>query len=457
MKKSFLSPLIFLALALHGTTLCGQNDTLMLWRVDGSCLPLELKEKHIFRFDGQSLWLRAGSVSYEFNKEEVRSFSFLHNNAPVALGEKETANCYVIPKAGSYYFPTTKGNSKLSVGDAVSAEVLWETFNTDEKPEAHSLVSEISYKNGVVSFSTPETYKEGNALVAVRDAEGNILWSWHLWFTSAHLVGERQHYVSTEEEIMDRNLGALSSDMGEDLSCGLLYQWGRKDPFPGTASLRQETQIVLSAEMPSPVLSSASTGTIDYTVTHPTTFVGSGSQPYDWMAEADGELWGDEKTIYDPCPPGWKVAPRSTWTYIGRKSGTSYIYFDWRNYECGRLVNKCEPTEAWYPAAGMLDRKTGELSSFKSGYYWSANSSSSLGKNLQFTSEAVGTSSSFGRAAAMSVRPVRYIAKDTENSIGQTFISNESSCSPTYNLAGQRVDEHFRGIVIKNGKKKVNF
>lgn len=456
MKKSYITLLFFLALALDCTMLFGQSDTLIIWRVDGSSLPLELKEKHTFLFNGQSLWLHAGPASYEFNQEEVRSFSFQHNNSPIALGEKETANCYVVPRAGSYYFPTTKGNSQQSVGEAVSAEVLWETFGTADKPEAHSLIAEISYKDGFVAFSTPECYQEGNALVAVRDAEGNILWSWHLWFTSAHLAGERQTYENVIEEMMDRNLGALTSFTGEDLSCGLLYQWGRKDPFPGNASLREGKQAVLSTETPSPVLSSASTGTIAYTIAHPTTFVGSASQPYDWMYEADGGLWGDEKSIYDPCPPGWKVPSRTVWTFLNRKTSSTYIYFDWKDYECGRIASKSNPCEAWYPAAGMLDRKTGELSALQSGYYWSANSSSTLGKNLQFTSETVGTSSSFGRAAAMSVRPMRYIGKNTGNSIKQTSVP--SACSSyKYNLAGQRVNGHYRGIVVQDGKKKVAF
>ncbi|MCC8143462.1 MAG: hypothetical protein LIO97_05900 [Tannerellaceae bacterium] len=32
---------------------------------------------------------------------------------------------------------------------------------------------------------------------------------------------------------MDRNLGALSSTPGNGLALGLMYQWGRKDPYPG--------------------------------------------------------------------------------------------------------------------------------------------------------------------------------------------------------------------------------
>jgi hypothetical protein len=46
--------------------------------------------------------------------------------------------------------------------------------------------------------------------------------------------------------------------------------------------------------------------------------VGNGGTGYDWyVADAttgqNNELWGTVKTIFDPCPSGWKVAPMGTW------------------------------------------------------------------------------------------------------------------------------------------------
>ena len=38
-------------------------------------------------------------------------------------------------------------------------------------------------------------------------------------------------YVNSNIVLMDRNIGALSATLGDPLSMGLLYQWGRKDPF----------------------------------------------------------------------------------------------------------------------------------------------------------------------------------------------------------------------------------
>ncbi len=46
--------------------------------------------------------------------------------------------------------------------------------------------------------------------------------------------------------LMDRNIGALNKTPGDRDSFGLAYQWGRKDPFPGSDGSRQGTWIELS-------------------------------------------------------------------------------------------------------------------------------------------------------------------------------------------------------------------
>ena len=101
------------------------------------------------------------------------------------LSAKETANCYIVQAAGNYKFrATVKGNGSADLGgisrytDAstiASAELVWATFNTTVTPEADELIKDIRYSNGYVYFSTGDIYKEGNALVAIKDAGGNIL------------------------------------------------------------------------------------------------------------------------------------------------------------------------------------------------------------------------------------------------------------------------------------------
>ena len=44
-----------------------------------------------------------------------------------------------------------------------------------------------------------------------------------------------------------------------------------------------------------------------------------------------------------------------------------------------------------------------------------------------------------------------------ETGIKQIANSQQSAAkSPTYNMAGQRVDSNYKGLVIKNGKKTIN-
>ena len=65
-------------------------------------------------------------------------------------------------------------------------------------------------------------------MIAVKD--GAILWSWHIWYPEAEVAGIAS---KTGYEVMNMNLGAMRNTAGDVSSYGLLYQWGRKDPFVG--------------------------------------------------------------------------------------------------------------------------------------------------------------------------------------------------------------------------------
>ena len=148
----------------------------------------------------------------------------------VNLATEGTANSYIVSEAGTYVFPAVKGNSRESVGSAVDAVVVWESFGTEDKPGLGDLISGTIYQDGMVYFKTSDVFKEGNALIAAKDENGTILWSWHIWMTDAP---QEQVYYNDAGVMMDRNLGATSAIPGEPGLMGLRYQWGRKDPFMG--------------------------------------------------------------------------------------------------------------------------------------------------------------------------------------------------------------------------------
>ena len=289
------------------------------------------------------------------------------------------ANCYIVTKASKYIFKTLKGNSSESVGNIASAEVLWETFGTDETPEVGDLVKDVSYNNGEITFKA--TNKKGNAVIAAKDAAGNILWSWHIWLTDQPKEQEYYHNAGT---MMDRNLGATSATPGDVGALGLLYQWGRKDPFLGSSSISSSTVAKSTGSWPPAVSADSSRGTIAYAIANPTTFITDsgtydGTNNYDWYYTggdaSDNTRWTiskSSKSIYDPCPSGWRVPDGSKngiWPNALGSSSKFTNVFDNKGMNFSAKYGSDQTI--WYPASGFYEDgclyDVGNI-----GIYWSA-------------------------------------------------------------------------------------
>ena len=269
------------------------------------------------------------------------------------LASEATANCYIVSQEGSYCFPAVKGNASSDwLSQTISSEVLWEDFGTDVTPSAGDLIKWVSYKDGYIVFKTNDSYKEGNAVVAAKDADGTILWSWHIWFTDQP---EEQVYYNNAGTMMDRNLGAISATPGDIGALGLLYQWGRKDPF---LCFVTNTITVVSSD--------SSKGTIDYATANPTIFIEPNLYNGDWYytgsESTDNTRWTISditKSIYDPCPAGWRV-PDGGNNGVWAKALDSSSSFDDKSlaYEefVGEGVNFSNwfgsDQTIWYPASG---------------------------------------------------------------------------------------------------------
>ena len=275
------------------------------------------------------------------------------------LSANGTANSYIVSAAGSYKFSTVKGNGIESVGAVASAEVLWESFGTDVTPNVGDLVKNVKYTDGAIIFDTPSTFKEGNAVIAAKDASGNILWSWHIWLTDEP---EGQEYYNNAGTMMDRNLGATSATPGDVGALGLLYQWGRKDPFLGSSSINDAVEAKSTITWPSSVSSNSSNGTVEYAVSHPTTFISQNTSNYDWYYtgsfSTDNTRWTEsssEKSVYDPCPAGWRVpdgGENGVWSKaLGSSSEFVYIYND-TNKGMNLSGKFGSSSTIWYPASG---------------------------------------------------------------------------------------------------------
>ncbi len=201
--------------------------------------------------------------------------------APVNLSENGTANTYIVPALGKYTFnATVKGNGRTGEigcgrwnsegvhtfvnGNAgenqtsvdlapASAELLWyQAWNPGYKQYALDCpidASSVALVDGKVEFKTAATYIPGNAVIAVKDAEGAIIWSWHLWFSQGYDPEATQVNTGKFGIIaMDRNIGANIADFTQvndgwvaAQAVGMTYQWGRKDPFPGPIEISDDT------------------------------------------------------------------------------------------------------------------------------------------------------------------------------------------------------------------------
>lgn len=232
-------------------------------------------------------------------------------------------------------------------------KIIWETAEglvTLETENGKAKISEdgivrfkidLNKQNSNIASSNQKNLKGGNALVGAFDAKGELLWSWHLWVCPDmdNKEGKRDGIVDAEEiashlelwstgyTFMDRNLGALSNKPGL-ASLGLLYQWGRKDPFIGVGEITEDASPMETFNLDGFPWKNTSGMSVEDARKAPTTLSGSALTGADYALlwgtdkgfDPDGERDAGNKTIYDPCPVGYRVPPVGSVVF---KSGDS--------------------------------------------------------------------------------------------------------------------------------------
>ena len=309
--------------------------------------------------------------------------------SPIKEGEYRTANSYIISKSGLYSFKAYKGNTQELAGSLTtenhpmgkieSTEILWETFGTATKPIEGELIKSVGYHAESIYFRTSNEFNEGNAVIAVKDANGKILWSWHIWLTDKP---NEQVYYNNAGTMMDRNLGAISATPGDVGSLGLLYQWGRKDPFLGSSSVSSKTTAKSTNVWPSDVGSGVTTGTIMYSISNPTTYISRNDKNDDWYytgnSFTDNSRWSTldkPKSIYDPCPAGWRIpdgGEDSIWAKALAFSTGVEGSFDTAKFGMNLTSILGDDSSIWYPFTGTT---TYVGCSYGPGEYWTSSPS----------------------------------------------------------------------------------
>jgi uncharacterized protein (TIGR02145 family) len=208
---------------------------------------------------------------------------------------------------------------------------------------------------------------------------------------------------------MDRNLGATRASANTYTAFGLLYQWGRKDPFLGSSSVAQENEPKNTIGSFQEVEASVG-GTVSYSISHPTTFVLEDSGSGDWLKQADNSLWSSVKTIYDPCPVGWKVpygGDQSVWATA--KDSPMIFNGTWStSYGMNFKTHFGTSVTTWYPAAGYRKGADGQLYNVGcAGFYWSTSPTAGAASGFMFSSSSNVLPIYYGKADACSVRCIK--------------------------------------------------
>ena len=392
-------------------------------------------------------------------------------NATGAAAIENTANCYIISAPGTYRIPLVYGNaikggatnasaytsSKTKVmgseefvlqdfvdhndhkitspyinvqnsGDqATKAKVVWEDCKDIVTNPAVTGSGADSYLTFTIK---KENLQNGNAVVAVTNATGKVMWSWHLWFTPKSSL-KKIPFTSggTTYNFMTDNLGwkytkwtgglkrevvvkiEQQAETGEKKTAtitlkqapgnnvregyGNLYQWGRKDPLPGTDNFYPNTApnigykfndgyvivgdqvadytdpaniqrmekrtIGVSIREPGIMLPKVGGGKLSWT-NHQ--YINLWSADNDKMYESETPIKNGVKTIYDPSPVGFKVPDAYAFKDL---SNTGAV---WSN---GYTLKADNDKEIYFPAGGYRDGNDGKIKLVGSyAMYWAS-------------------------------------------------------------------------------------
>jgi hypothetical protein len=254
------------------------------------------------------------------------------------------SNCYLIAPGGNKTIPITRAITIGGMDEAETAtlDVLW------KDADIISGTPTLSGSGASRTLQVTATSTQGNAVIALKGSDGTIYWSWHIWVsTYANQTISQNNY-----QFMDRNLGATDNTFSLE-GYGLLYQWGRKDPFPGgvpgTAGYIKLDKFKgmpgagTSADDEMPVYTQSRHQSdigirkaILESIKKPTTYFSGSGLRNQWLPLASINLWCTttiKKSVYDPCPDGYRMPIlRDKTTYVAG-TGASLSAYPWTHGE----------------------------------------------------------------------------------------------------------------------------
>ena len=298
--------------------------------------------------------------------------------------------------------------------------------------------------------------KNGNAVIAVTRG-GTVVWSWHLWFAPADVLGtvtctnfQNHVYKFTNETLgwkytawvgspflSTRNVkvkveqempnGGTKQEavftitqepgFGAKEGSATFYQWGRKDAFPGRDTTPPDGSFIQNG---------GNNMSIQNGIQHPESFYTNGPA---WYTPPTGcsynNLWSMDntvtdfndnavvKTIYDPCPAGFRMPTSNAFTGFATTGdygggGVRNIVGGWSlGYNFNNRLTSPDAT-VYFPPSGYRSYTNGSVvnPSFD-GCYWTATprySNSVL--TMSFDPFTVNPRGASDRSFGHSIRPV---------------------------------------------------
>ena len=309
-------------------------------------------------------------------------------------GRMTTANCYVVNAAGTYKLPLVYGNAIVNgkTNSQAYRDSHFVDYNNEHingpwikssgtTPKDATLVwsdgfymfTDVHLEGDYLVFTINKEYmQQANAIVAVRDASGTIMWSWHIWVTERNI--NQTHKVDdwsngATYDMMSSNLGWVDGKQvyydprefkftfkqkktGEEKTMTVTqvgetfdykdagstyYQWGRKDPIVALKN-RDKTGVNDYRRLDTPTddyLYKTQPGWVTSAdgIRHPNVYYVQNAtySSTAWLTDAaySPKLWNvdgtekniwvasSSKTVYDPSPKGFKVPmPRAFSVFV---------------------------------------------------------------------------------------------------------------------------------------------
>ena len=296
------------------------------------------------------------------------------------------ANCYQIANASSveiditprYSFDMTFNGADVEYVEGAeptfTPEIVWNLTRNGQNLKGTALTGTPTVNGNVL---TVNSNAQGNGLVAIKDASGKIVWSYHIWVVNPteHPVRDVKYEVGTSSfYMMSHNLGGIYDAVGSANNAyntyGMFYQWGRKDPLPayGTSTYSNGVTALFNSVV-------NQNNSIADAIANPLTMfinykedVKDGrnmSVPFVPQDASSNCLWGATdalttgvdnttehagfvKTVYDPCPEGYMVPQ------IYHFSGLSVAVTARTGYGALLYYNSAKDEQIYYPLPGVF-------------------------------------------------------------------------------------------------------